>query len=279
MAQPKIEYGNSVSIDAFEKAPIRVLHVDDEVDFLEGAKLALEMLGTFCVDTASSVEEAKEKLEKNRYDAIVCDYMMPRKDALEFVKELRASGSKIPFIIFTGKSREDVAIEALNLGVDRYFSKIGRPSRVYRELAYGICQVVRSRRLEEARAKAEELYRNVVELSPDSIMIVDTNGVITSCNTAATEMLGLPRDKLVGRRFSDLEAIRDNDLRKYMNLFDSVLSGKVTGPLKLTYNRKDGTSVLVEIRVGLLTKDGNTTGVQAVSRIIPTPRHRTTRNM
>lgn len=261
------EYTNrTILLDAVEKEPIHVLHVDDEVDFIESAKLALEMIGAFDVDAASSVEEAKRKLKENLYDAIICDYMMPRKDALQFVKELRANGNNIPFIVFTGKSREDVAIEALNLGVDRYFSKIGKPAAVYRELAYGIRQVVKLRRLEVARAEAEELYRSVVELSPDSIVTVNIKGVITSCNTTATEMLGFSRDELVGKYFSDTGIIGDDDLQRYKRLFNSVLIGEVVQPIVLRFYRKDGTPFSAQVRVGLLRKGGEPIGIQAISK-------------
>jgi PAS domain S-box-containing protein len=132
-----------------EAVPIRVLHVDDESSFLKVAKQCLEMQGLFQVETASSVEEAMEKLEEKDFDAIVSDYVMPGKDGLEFLKELRHSGNNIPFIIFTGKGREEVAIKALNLGADRYFNKVGDPETVYGELAHGIRQSVERKRYEE----------------------------------------------------------------------------------------------------------------------------------
>ena len=52
---------------------------------------------------------------------------MPIKNGLEFLKELRDQQSDIPFILFTGKGREDVAVKALNLGADRYVNKNGSP--------------------------------------------------------------------------------------------------------------------------------------------------------
>jgi len=140
-----IEYPESVVVDILEKAPIRVLHVDDETAFLKVAKQILEGQGAFQVDTACSVDEAIRKMKKKQYHAIVCDYIMPRKDGLEFLKKLRESGNDIPFIIFTGKSREKVAIEALNLGADGYFNKIGKPETVYSELAHAIRQTVKAK--------------------------------------------------------------------------------------------------------------------------------------
>ena len=47
---------------------------------------------------------------------IVSDYQMPTRSGLDLLKELRNRGNDIPFILFTGKGREEVAIEALNLG-------------------------------------------------------------------------------------------------------------------------------------------------------------------
>ncbi len=113
MAESDVEVSTGVVVDLTEKRPIRVLHVDDEAVFLKVAKQCLEMQGLFQVETASSVEEAMEKMKKKTFDTIVSDYVMPGKNGLEFLKDLRDSGNDVPFIIFTGKGREEVAIKAL----------------------------------------------------------------------------------------------------------------------------------------------------------------------
>jgi len=46
---------------------------------------------------------------------VISDYKMPQKDGLEFLKSLRDQNNEIPFIMFTGKGREEVAIKALIL--------------------------------------------------------------------------------------------------------------------------------------------------------------------
>jgi DNA-binding response OmpR family regulator len=76
------------------------------------------MEGQFQVDIASSVNEAIGKMKEESYDAVVSDYQMPGKDGLSFLGELREKGNEIPFIVFTGKGREEIAIKALNLGAD-----------------------------------------------------------------------------------------------------------------------------------------------------------------
>ena len=130
------------AIDLTEKVPMHVLHVDDEALFLKSAKQILEMQGTFQVDIASSAEEAMKKMKKEVYDVVVSDYAMPGKDGLQFLEELREEGNKIPFIMFTGRGCEEVAIKALDLGVNQYIDKIGNPGIVYGRLAQSIRRVV-----------------------------------------------------------------------------------------------------------------------------------------
>lgn len=77
-------------------------------------------------------------MEKEDYDAIVSDYQMPGKDGLDFLRELRQGGNSVPFVIFTGKGKEEVAIKALNLGADHYLNKNGDPETVYAELAHAV---------------------------------------------------------------------------------------------------------------------------------------------
>jgi len=80
------------------------------------------------------------------YDAIVSDYQMPEMDGIEFLKTVRGSGSDMPFIIFTGKGREDVVIEAINNGADFYLQKGGNPKAQFAELSHKIKHAVRERR-------------------------------------------------------------------------------------------------------------------------------------
>ena len=106
--------------------------------------------------------------------------------------------------------------------------------------------------LEQIEEPLEELYRSMVELSPDSIFILDTKGVITSCNMAATRLLGYSKDELVGKHFSKLRKLRLIDVPKYLKLFSSVLAGRVTEPLEVSFTHGDGTRRMVDVRINLL---------------------------
>jgi len=268
LAKSIVEPATEVVLDLTEKTPIQVLHVDDEPGLLKALKQILEMQGPFQVETASSVEEAMERMKKKAFDVIVSDYVMPREDGLQFLKELREKDSRIPFIIFTGKGREEVAIKALNLGADQYLNKGGRPEAVYGELAHSIRTTVKAKQAEEALRESEEKYRSIVELAPDSIMTFDLKGVITSCNTAATRLSGYSKDELVGKHFSKIGPIRARDIPKFLKMLPSTLRGKVPKPFEITFQRKDGTTRRGEVHISLMRVGGKTIGLQAIMRDI-----------
>ena len=128
---------------------LRVLYVDDEPGLLEIGKIFLETSGGFTVDTLTSATEALTLLATERYDAIISDYQMPEMDGIAFLKQLKASGNPTPFIIFTGRGREEVVIDALNNGSDFYLQKGGEQKAQFTELSNKIRYAVTRRRAEE----------------------------------------------------------------------------------------------------------------------------------
>ena len=98
----------------------------------------------------TSASEAAELLEDIDFDAVVSDYKMPEMNGLEFLEIVREKKkSDIPFIIFTGKGRDEIAIDALRLGADRYLKKGGDPKTQYKILANAISQEVKYHQLEQ----------------------------------------------------------------------------------------------------------------------------------
>jgi len=200
MLESSAEQLQKTPVSLTPKTLIRVLHVDDDADFLKSSKRILEMQDSFQIKTALSVKEALQKIRQKPYDVIVSDYQMPETNGLNFLKELRDRGNDVPFILFTGKGREEIAIEALNLGADRYFNKHGKPKTVYGELAHSIVTAVKAKRAEKALQESEEKYRKQFEEALDAIVLADAEtGVIVDCNRAATKLIGRKKSELVGK--------------------------------------------------------------------------------
>ncbi|WP_048110858.1 response regulator [Methanoregula formicica] len=103
-----------------------VLYVDDETDLLELGKLFIEQGGQFSVSTVESGTIALEMMKEHSFDAIISDYQMPECNGIRFLRHIRHD-SDIPFILFTGKGREEVVVEAINSGVGFISRRAGIP--------------------------------------------------------------------------------------------------------------------------------------------------------
>ena len=115
------------ALDSTTDQKIRVLHVDDDEDFLIISKRHLQQHGFFKIENALSVQQALKKNEQNQYDVI-------KHDGLEFLKELRNKENNTPFILFTAEYRDEIENKALNLGAYSYFPKY-KNELVYIELS------------------------------------------------------------------------------------------------------------------------------------------------
>ncbi|TFG08270.1 response regulator [Candidatus Thorarchaeota archaeon] len=195
---------------------MRILHVDDEQDFLEIAKVFLRKENDrFEITSTTSAREALNLLQEGDYDIVVADYAMPEMDGLELLEAIRKE-TDIPFILFTGKSREEVAINALNLGADRYLQKSHDIRTQYQMLAKVIAQEAeRYRAVKERReaqlklAKSEREKAVILDSSPFHILLQDLEHRVIWANRSAAESVGEAPEELVGRRCYVIWADRD----------------------------------------------------------------------
>ncbi|MEN6443980.1 MAG: PAS domain S-box protein [Methanoregula sp.] len=153
--------------------PISVLYVDDESALLDVSKAYLERTHEFAVTTATSAPAALELIKSNGIQAIVSDYQMPGMDGIEFLKKLRATEKNLPFILFTGKGREEVAIQAFENGADSYLQKGGDPKSQFAELMHKIKEAVEHRHADMQVKTLNRLYSVLSATSQAIIRIHD----------------------------------------------------------------------------------------------------------
>jgi len=178
---------------------IRVLYVDDEEALIEVGKMFLEWTGSFSVTTAMSAREAIQVLKNERFDAIVSDYQMPKMNGIELLKQLKAGGDITPFVILTGKGREEVVIEALNAGADGYLQKGGEPNAQFAELSHMIKKAVGSRQAEVTIRNHERREAEIINFLPDATFAIDTHGIVIAWNRAMEEMTGVLAADMLGK--------------------------------------------------------------------------------
>jgi PAS domain S-box-containing protein len=240
---------------------ISVLYVDDEVPLLRLTKRYLERGGNFSVDTAESAGEGLEKLRATKYDVIVSDYQMPCVDGIELLKDLRASENITPFIIFTGKGREEVVIQAFENGADFYLQKGGEPKSQYAELEHKIRQAVHLRRDRQALMESEVRFRSLVENASDIIRILDREGRIIFDSPASGRQLGYPAGSTIGR--TPFEFVHPDDIDRVKGELARVYQNTNPGiPTMFRIRKQDGSYVWAE------TIGKNLIGVPGVDGIV-----------
>lgn len=101
---------------------MRVLIVEDERKIAGFIRQGLEAQG-FAVEVCGDGNDAYTLATTRSYDVIVLDIMLPGRDGLSILKNLRARGNAAPVILLTARSEPNERVEGLNLGADDYLTK------------------------------------------------------------------------------------------------------------------------------------------------------------
>jgi DNA-binding NtrC family response regulator len=181
---------------------IKVAFVDDDVDLLSlGGKL-LAREGDIEV---TGIEDARELLKGCAgYDIIVSDYEMPHMDGITLLKALRGTGNDMPFILFTGKGREEIAMEALNHGATFYLQKGGDVHSQFGILATKVRIAALNSRLKEQERTNEERFQLIGNSSHDMIWQLDAEGRFTYISPNVRDLLGYGPEEVLGHTPSNM---------------------------------------------------------------------------
>ena len=221
-----------------EKVGISVLYIDDEPDLIELAKAFLRSYPDLRIETAISAKAALAKLGKE-HDIIVSDYQMAGMNGLELLVTLRKDGNDIPFILFTGRGREEVAIEALNNGADYYIQKGGEPKALFAELHHKIKLAVERRRAASKLRDSESRFRGIIENAHAGYFLMGEDGRLIDVNHSWLRMHGYDlRKEVAGREL--WEFLAPDEKEKGRKIMETLLQGECFNPVDLQYQRKDG---------------------------------------
>lgn len=101
---------------------MHVLFIEDELKIANFVQSGLREQG-FVVDYCDNGNEGYLRAMDHEYDVIVLDIMVPGKDGLSILKQLRRAGRNLPVILLTARNELDDRLEGLNLGADDYIAK------------------------------------------------------------------------------------------------------------------------------------------------------------
>jgi len=180
---------------------IRVLHVDDQLEFAEMATTFLEQENKqFDTETAASVADGLTHLADSSFDCVVSDYDMPTQDGIEFLRTVRQKDPMLPFILYTGKGSEEVASEAISAGVTDYLQKSSGTEQ-YKLLADRITNAVDQSQTEQRVHAEQQRFHTLFDcLSQPTVEVRYEAGepIIRQVNPAFEDVFGYAPDTVVG---------------------------------------------------------------------------------
>ncbi len=176
-----------------------ILIVDDDL----AARDTLEEL-LACEDydiiSAANGIEALAMAGELHPDIILSDVMMPEMNGFEVCRRLRADPvlAEVPIILITGLDDQESFLKGLAAGADDFISKPFDRVKLSARVA-AVARLNRYRRLLEERAKFERL----IELSPDGVLLIDSEGTIQLANPTFVRMLRMGEGSSpMGRRIT-----------------------------------------------------------------------------
>jgi two-component system cell cycle sensor histidine kinase/response regulator CckA len=203
-----------------------ILVVDDEKRMRESIQRLLAESG-YDIRTCAGGEEALRRLDRQAYDLVLLDLVMPGMDGPEVLRRIKAGQPDLPVIVISGHGSLEAAVGLLKQGAFDYIRKPFEAEELARRVAIALEQ--KRLRREKARissrlADAEQQYHYIVENSPDMIYTLDEGGNFSFVNSAFERLLGYTREEIMGQHYSGI--IYTGDLEKSRYVFNERRTGR-----------------------------------------------------
>jgi PAS domain S-box-containing protein len=236
-----------------KKGGLKVLIVEDAAADAELIKYELRRAEiAFETRTVENKTDFLQEIEALWPDLILSDFTLPQFNALDALRILQGHDLRIPFILVTGSTSEEVAVECIKEGADDYLLKSS-----LKRLPSAIKGLLRKKEAEDARQRAqaaleasEEHFRSLIENSSDIMMIVTLDGGIKYLSPSVERVLGYHPDELIGRNAPEL--VHENDT----SIFRSML-------------RTDGVQGVNSVEYRFQAKDGAWRVLESTSKTLP----------
>lgn len=167
---------------------MRLLLIDDDEEIAQSLSLNLKNT-KHSLDVAKDGDQGCFLALLNKYDLLICDYVLPKLNGRQVVEKIRASGSCLPIIMLTVRTEVDDRVDLLKLGADDYLAKPFSFS--------------------ELLARIEAIGRRPENMKPNRLNICDLEMDVPRCSAARG---GSPLN-LAAKEFSLLQFLLENQRR------------------------------------------------------------------
>ncbi len=246
---------NSLNILIIEDNPADIRLVEEMLP--ESSEQQLRIM------TADTLAQGLEILAYGDIDVILLDLELTDSQGLETLARVHEAVPGVPIIVLTGLADDALAIGAVKGSAQDYLVKGQLDGD---ELMRSIRYAIERKRTEEALRSSEERYRMLFDSSSDGLVQVDRSGRIVDVNHTMSDLLGWPRDTLVGKQVEALTNIFTGEsMYKMIDNFTRRLSGEEVPPYEVEAVSRSGESIFLEVNaVPLRNNDGAIIGELAV---------------
>lgn len=245
---------------------IEILMVEDSEN---DALLLLEELKrrnyTPLCQRVETAEEFLASLKKRTWDAVICDYTLPRFSGVEALKLFREREVDTPFIVVSGVFGEEKAVEMMKAGASDYILK-SNLSRLVPALEREI-EAARERRLRKRAEGAMQYLAAIVESSEDAIYGMTLDSMIASWNPGAERLFGYSAEEIMGRSTVTLFPLNRRD--ELLDILSSIRRGETVSLPDTERLHKNGRTAPVSVTISpIRNAEGEIMGASCIARDI-----------
>jgi len=258
---------------------IRILVAEQDSDFLKKVEDSLnESGGAYEIEKVSSGKGCLKKLQKEKFDILLLDHMLPDGEGLDWLRRFNKMGLGIPTIFVTVKGDSRLAIEAMKEGVFDYINRSAECAKAFpfvvNRAIEGFGLMVEKVRLQKELIEAKNFLESIVEKAGDAISVCDLEGKVLYWNEGAERIYGYLKGEVLGKKLSDFlysrdEKSRGEEERLMEALMVQVKKGEVVPNVEVKRQTKDGREIITSMTLSALRDaDGKVIGASRICKDI-----------
>jgi PAS domain S-box-containing protein len=219
---------------------INILMIEEDLEFVKILNQSLSGVKTFSfsIECVKTLEDAFQLTRDKKFNIILLNLFLSTSNGIQTLKTVRANEPNLPIIVLTDNDDVELAVNAVRFGAQDYLIKHNLDSHL---LSLAIRYAVERKRTERFQREQLHFLQSVMDNIPSPLYIKDTNLVYGACNVAFENLIGISKEKIIGKSVFDLfeskssEAIREKELE--------LLSGYRTQIYELPLSDNDGETI------------------------------------
>lgn len=234
---------------------IKILYAEDQDTVIQYVKLLFEDIDKTDVIYAKNGKEALELYQKDNYDLVITDMMMPIMNGFELIENIKQINSKQIFMMVTGLDNKKDLIRAIDLRVNFFLEKPINHEKFNHVLQESIDLIKQKRDLELSNSLLNQ-YKHAIDTST-ILSKADNKGIITYANEEFCKISQYTLDELVGKSHN---IVRHPDMPSstFKDMWETIKSKKQWKGIVKNI-AKDGSEYIVEAVIIPLLDTNNET--------------------